>query len=85
MERPGGRRPRSRGDDAGKWLRPIGLLTAIPFILMIGPVLGYFAGNWLDQRLGTEPYLMILLIILGFVSSGRETWKLIQKASRDTE
>jgi F0F1-type ATP synthase assembly protein I len=85
MERPEGRKPRSRGSETGKWLRPIGLLTAIPFLLMFGPVLGYFAGNWLDQRFGTEPYLMVLFIVLGFVASGKETWKLIQRASRDMD
>jgi F0F1-type ATP synthase assembly protein I len=85
MERPDGQRPRSRGGDTGKWLRPIGLLTSIPFLMMFGPLLGYFGGDWLDKRFGTEPYLMILFIVLGFIASGREVWKLIQRASRDTE
>jgi len=53
--------------------------------MMFGPLLGYFGGDWLDKRFGTEPYLMILFIALGFVASGREVWKLIQRASRDTE
>jgi F0F1-type ATP synthase assembly protein I len=85
MERPDEHKPHSRGNETGKWLRPIGLLTAIPFLMMFGPLLGYFGGNWLDQKLGTEPYLMIALIILGFIASGKEVWKLIQRASRETE
>ena len=66
---------------AGRSLRPVGMLTAIPFVMMTGPLIGYFAGNWLDRRLGTEPYLMIVFITLGFVATGREVWVLIKRAS----
>ena len=85
MIRPNKGKPPSRGDEAGRWMRPIGLLTTIPFLLMFGPLIGYFAGDWLDRKFDTEPYLMVLLIALGFVASGKEVWKLIQRASRDTD
>ena len=85
MERPDNSRPPRRDDDTGKWLRQIGILTAVPFVLMFGPLIGYFGGSYLDSKLGTEPYLMILLIVLGFVASGKEVWNLIQRASRETE
>lgn len=64
-------------------IRQIGILTAIPFVMLAGPVVGYLLGNWLDGMLGTEPYLMIILIILGFVSSGREIYRLIKLATDD--
>jgi ATP synthase protein I len=66
-------------------MRPVGLLTAIPFILMFGPLIGYFVGHWLDNRFGTDPYLMALFIVFGFVAAGKEVWNLIQKASRDDD
>jgi F0F1-type ATP synthase assembly protein I len=62
-------------------LRQVSLLTAIPIILVIGPLIGWWVGTYLDGRFGTEPYMMVLFIVLGFVASGRETWKLIKLAS----
>lgn len=66
-------------------MRPIGLLTAIPFILLFGPLIGYFVGDWLDKKFDTGPWLMTIFIVLGFVAAGREVWALIKRASRDTE
>ena len=63
--------------------RQIGLLTAIPFILLAGPVFGYLVGSWLDRKLGTEPILLIVLLLVGLAASGRETYELIQRASRE--
>ena len=63
--------------------RQIGLLTAIPSILLAGPAVGFLAGSWLDRRFGTAPIFLIILIIIGFVAAGRETYKLIQRASRE--
>ena len=62
-------------------MRQIGILTALPFIMVAGPLVGYFIGGWLDRKLGTSPYLMILLIVMGIVSSGREVVKLIKMAT----
>lgn len=85
MNRPKRGKSRFDGEETGRRLRSIGYLTAIPFILLFGPLIGYFAGDWLDKRFGTEPYLMVLLITLGFIAAGREVWSLIQKASRESD
>lgn len=63
--------------------RQVGLLTAIPFVLLAGPALGYLLGSWLDRRFGTAPVFLIIMIILGFVAAGRETYQLIRRASRE--
>ena len=62
-------------------LRQIALLTSIPALLVLGPLIGFWVGQYLDRLWGTAPYLMITFIALGFVASGRETWKLIKLAS----
>jgi F0F1-type ATP synthase assembly protein I len=62
-------------------MRQVALLTAIPAILLVGPVFGWWFGSYLDRRFDTAPYLMITFIVLGFVASGRETWKLIKLAT----
>ena len=63
--------------------RQIGLLTTIPFVLLSGPAVGYFIGSWLDGRFGTEPILLIVMLLLGFGAAGRETYRLILRASHE--
>jgi F0F1-type ATP synthase assembly protein I len=70
-------------EEKARLARQVGVLTAIPFVLLSGPAIGYLLGSWLDRRLGTDPVLLIVCILLGFVASGRETYRLIQMASRD--
>ena len=72
-------------EKTGRWLRPIGLLTAIPFVLLFGPLIGSFAGDWLDKKFDTGPWLMTILTVLGFIAAGREVWGLIKRASQDTD
>ena len=71
--------------DGGRNLRTVGLLGAIPLLIGIGPLIGYLIGNWLDNKLGTAPYLMILFIALGFGAAVKETIKIIKKANREPE
>ena len=50
----------------------IGILTTVPFILVAGPVIGYLAGNWLDQKYHSDPYGKLVLIIFGVAAAVRE-------------
>ena len=61
-----------------------GLLTAIPIVLLVGPVLGYLAGAWLDRRWSIEPWGTALGIVVGLAASGRSTAQLIRQA-RDAQ
>jgi len=53
--------------------------------MVAGPLVGYFMGHWLDGQLGTAPYLMLVLILMGFVSSGREVYRLIKMVTDSGE
>lgn len=64
-------------------MRQVALLTAIPALLVVGPIIGWWAGSYLDRKWSTDPWLMVVGIVLGFVASGRETWKLIKLAQSD--
>jgi len=74
-----------KSDDKYSMYRQLGILTTIPIILAVGPILGYFIGNFLDKKLHTEPYLMIVFIIFGFVASGRGVYDLIKRASEGSK
>jgi F0F1-type ATP synthase assembly protein I len=62
------------------WLMQAGLLTAIPFVPLVGPTLGYLAGAWLDQRWSAQPWGTALGIVLGLAASGRATAQIIRQA-----
>lgn len=63
-------------------IRQIGLLAAIPGILLASPLIGFFIGNYLDSRLHTAPYVMLFFVILGFAAGVGQTILLIREAAR---
>jgi hypothetical protein len=63
--------------------RQIGLLSAIPFILALAPIVGYFLGTYLDKKFQTEPWLQFILLGLGFIAGVRETVKIVKMAQRE--
>jgi len=70
-------------EDKYQQYKQIGLLTTIPFLLLAGPTVGWLIGSFLDKKFGTEPYLMYLFIILGFIASGKQVYNIIMRASKD--
>lgn len=73
MRAGGGRDPSSR-------VRQVGLLTAIPFVLLVGPIVGYYLGTALDHRWRFAPWGMAAGIVLGLLASARVTIQLIRQA-----
>jgi len=69
-------------DDKLSLYGQLSLLLAIPFLLAAGPLIGFFIGKYLDRWLGTEPYLMYVFIIMGFVAAGKEVFDLVKKVSQ---
>lgn len=70
--------------DAPELLRQVGLLTAIPFVLLAGPALGYYVGGQVDRHWAHAPWGIGIGITLGLVSSGRVTMQLIRQANHIT-
>ena len=60
-------------------VKQIGTLTAIPVILVAGPLLGYFGGNWIDRKFQLNPWFTIIGLFLGFIASGREIFRLLRQ------
>jgi F0F1-type ATP synthase assembly protein I len=66
-------------------LRQAGLLTAIPFVLLVGPALGYYLGSALDHRWTPEPWGGIVGSVLGLIASARVTIDFIRQAQSFTK
>jgi F0F1-type ATP synthase assembly protein I len=71
-----------KSDKVTAW-RQIGVLSAIPFILALSPIIGYFLGTYLDTKFRTAPWLSYILLGLGFVAGVRETIRLVKLAQRE--
>jgi ATP synthase protein I len=69
-------------DDKYSTYRQIGILTTIPILMMVAPVLGVLIGIFLDKKLGTNPWLMIVFTCLGLAAAGKGVYDLIKKASK---
>ncbi len=61
-------------------LQQAGLLTGIPFVLLVGPALGYYLGSRLDSRWSHAPWGVALGTLIGFAASARVTIQLIRQA-----
>ncbi len=64
-------------------LRQIALLTAIPMVLMTGPACGYFMGHFIDQYFKTDPWFMILFVVIGGIAGVREMIRLIARTNKE--
>lgn len=64
-------------------VKQLGVLTAVPLILLIGPLVGFFIGGWIDRRFQFYPWFTILFLILGFVAAGREISRLLRQILKE--
>lgn len=65
------------------WFRQVALLTGIPMVLMLGPVVGYLIGHYADIFFKTDPWLMIFFTMMGGIAGVREMISMIRKASKN--
>ncbi len=66
------------------YFRQIGLLTTIPIVLFAGPVCGFLMGRWIDERLHTQPWGLMVFLAMGFFAAGREIVFILKKIQQQT-
>lgn len=54
--------------------------TSIGLEFGIAVAIGVAFGMWLDQRLGTTPWLMLLLLVLGLVAGFRNVLRAVHRS-----
>ena len=59
-----------------------GMLSFIPLVLAAGPVAGYVAGKYLEERFGLPGYVSLVLILIGLAGSVMEIARIIKFALR---
>ena len=61
-----------------KRIKLIGYALFIPFILVGGPIVGYFAGSFLQARFYPNIQLALILTLVGLAASTFETIRMIR-------
>jgi len=60
-------------------MRSAATLLAIPSLLIVSPLVGFFLGDLGDKRFHTSPWLALVGLVLGFATAGREVWIIYKK------
>jgi len=74
-----------RGKSAAKTgnaLRAVAVLSGAGFTMAAAVAIGALAGRWLDQRLGTEPWLLIIGFLLGTVAGFIQMARIVAVAGK---
>lgn len=65
-------------ESRGGVLQALALTTTIGMELAISVVLGYYGGRYLDQMLGTGPWLLLVGVLAGLASGTVSVYKTLQ-------
>ena len=65
-------------NELGKTSTFVALFSEIGFVLLIAVLAGVLGGYWLDQRLGTVPFFVLVGFTIGTVA-GIACWRLIAR------
>jgi ATP synthase protein I len=70
-----------RRSDFARWAE----LSSIALILPSSIAVGLFFGYFLDRKLGTEPWLLLIFTVLGIASGLLSLFRAIRKQWKDEE
>jgi F0F1-type ATP synthase assembly protein I len=61
------------------------MLLAVPSLLVVSPLVGFFVGKFVDRWLQSSPAWSIVGLALGFVAAGREIYLIIRRVQAEEE
>jgi len=64
-----------------EWQPLLGLLS-VGTVLVAAIVIGYFAGSWIDRRLGSEPWGIVTGVLLGTAAGFFELFRMVKKLGK---
>ncbi len=60
-------------------IRDIGIYTAIPMMMIVGPALGYYLGHLAERKWGHAPWFSGGGALLGLVAAARQIYMIIKR------
>ena len=79
----GERRASLKKEGLRKAYRAFALFGSFGFTMAASVLVGYFLGNYLDKKLGTEPWLMIAFLFLAIIGAFIEFFRTFQRFMTD--
>jgi F0F1-type ATP synthase assembly protein I len=68
-----------------RWMLTVAQVWSIPLLILIATGIGLGLGLWLDGKLGTKPWLAIVLSILGLAAGLYESAKILVSVTREDD
>jgi F0F1-type ATP synthase assembly protein I len=65
--------------------RPTGGFSTVGLEMALSVLFGTLAGQWLDGKLGTSPWLLIAGVFFGAAAAGRFLWRAARRMQKATE
>ncbi len=62
-----------------KFIRMIGVLSTVGITMVVATVIGFYIGYWLDTKLGTKPWLMLVFLLLGIAAGFKNLFDQVKK------
>jgi F0F1-type ATP synthase assembly protein I len=72
-------------DKRYRYMRLVSTMGTLPLMLGAAPTLGFFAGRWLDGKMGTTPWMQFVFLVLGFGAAARYTYRVLQGVRKDMD
>jgi ATP synthase protein I len=70
---------RLEGKTRGRSARDIGTYTLIPMMMLVGPVIGFLAGHWVEGRFGGAPWPGVVGVFVGLAAAVRQIILMLQR------
>jgi ATP synthase protein I len=68
-----------------QYWKGVGRYGTVGLELALSVLVGLFAGQWLDKKLGAHGILTLLGLGYGLLAGGRAVWRALKQANREAE
>jgi len=59
------------------------MAVVLPFVMAVGPVVGYIGGGWIGERVGQGPSGRLIGLVAGFAAGIYQTVMIIRRILRE--
>ena len=69
-------------EDARLW-RAVSIAVAIPAIMVLSPLVGWFLGDWVGGFFGNRKVIALIGLLLGLIAGGMQVADLVRRITHD--